>query len=146
MIFALSVFVLTVVGSIIGIITLPFHAIGNTIDTGHEVIDKTINADNALYNYEWFKQTHEDIKAIENKVSISQQSLDLHKNTYGDPVNWSFSVSEEYSRLSATKQGQMSQLEDVIATYNARAKMANRNIFQDGLIPSALEIGSNLLK
>jgi hypothetical protein len=34
----------------------------------------------------------------------------------------------------------------VVATYNARAKMANRNIFKDGLIPNAFNLGSNLLK
>jgi hypothetical protein len=33
----------------------------------------------------------------------------------------------------------------MIATYNARSKMANRAIFKDGLIPDYLEVGKNIL-
>ena len=137
---------LTVFSLFMGVITLPIHGAGNLVQTGHDVIDKTINADNALYNYEYFKQTYEDIKALENKVKISERQIEDMKGTYGNTSNWGFETNQEYARLQAVKQGQMSQLEDVVATYNARSKMANRNIFKDGLIPSVLEIGSNILK
>lgn len=138
--------VVGVVGMGIRAVMLPVHEISNVIDTGHDMIDKTINADNAIYNYEWFKQTWEDIQAIENKVKVSERQIADFKDTFGEASTWGFEVSNEYNRLQATKQGQMSQLEDVMAKYNARSKMANRNLFQDGLIPDMISIGGNILK
>lgn len=140
------VFALSFLGTALGVLSLPFHMASNTVETGHGVIDKTINADNAIYNYEYFRQAVEDIKAMNNKVELSKQATLDFKATYGDPSTWSYATGTEYSRLQAVQQGQESMLEDMIATYNARSNMANRNIFQDGLIPSALEIGSEFLK
>lgn len=46
------------------ILFFPVKVINNTIQTWYDVIDKTINADNAIYNYEWFKQKYEEINPI----------------------------------------------------------------------------------
>lgn len=42
--------VLWVIGAVIGVVSMPFHAASNSVQTGHDVIDKTINANNAIYN------------------------------------------------------------------------------------------------
>lgn len=138
--------VLPIIGLFFGIISLPFHLSSNTIETEHGVIDRTLNADNAIYNYEWFITQIEDIKAVQEQLAISEAQVENFKITYGDPLNWSFELNTEYARLNAVKQGQQSSIESMIADYNARSNMANRNIFQDGLIPTSLEIGSNFLK
>lgn len=124
---------------------LPFYGATKTLNTGYEIIDKTMTGDNAIYNYEWFKQQIEDIRAIEKKIVISQKQIIDFKEIFGDTKEWTFDTKNEYSRLQSIKQGQMSQLEDVVATYNARSKMANRNIFNDDMMPSFLEIGINVL-
>lgn len=138
--------VLGISGRALWVAMLPVHVIDNTIQTSHGVIDKTINADNAIYNYEWFKQQAEDIKALQNKQQIAQQAFETFKSEAGKRENWTFEDKTESARLAAVSQGLKNQLEDVVATYNARAKMANRNIFKDGIIPSAFEMGSNFLK
>ncbi|GAC1413830.1 MAG: hypothetical protein NVSMB66_6420 [Candidatus Doudnabacteria bacterium] len=141
-----SLLVLGVVGRFISIAMLPVHVIDNTIQTGHDIVDKTINADNALYNYEWFKQQVQDIKAQKNKIDIAQNSLTSFEASAGVRKDWTFEDKTEDARLRSIVQGNQSQLETMVADYNARASEANRNIFQDGLIPSALTIGAGWLK
>ena len=138
--------VVGVVGRAIRIAFLPVRVIDKTIQTGEQIIDKTLTGQNAIYNYEWFKQQAEDIKAIENKITIAQNAEVSFTNVAGVRSTWTFEDKTESSRLAAIKQGLQSQYQDMIATYNARSKMANRNIFESGLIPNVLTMGSNFLK
>ena len=148
--------ILCIVGGLIGLSAvglawraamLPVHAVSNVIDTGHGIIDKTINADNAIYNYEWFKQQHEDIIAIENKIEMANLSVTVFEDSAGSTRStWTFEDKTEDARLRSVYQGLKSQHEDMVAQYNARAKMANRNIFLDGKIPGFIQIGAQFLK
>jgi hypothetical protein len=122
-----------------GIISFPFHMAGNEIQTAHDVVDKTINADNAIYNYEWFKQTYEDINAQKAQLSNAQQTFDSFVAGSGDRKNWTFEDKNEYSRLSSVVLGIKNNLEQTIANYNARAKMANRAIFQNSILPNFID-------
>lgn len=103
-----------------------------------KVIEKTMDADNILYNYEWFKQTHQDFKAINGKIENSKEALDQFVATAGLRENWSFEDKNEYSRLNTIVLGLKNQRQDIVATYNARSKMANRAIFKRG-VPETLE-------
>lgn len=141
----LIVFFLYFIGLLLGVVTLPLHMVSNVVQTDHDIIDKTINADNAIYNYEWFKQQYEDIKAMENKIRIAHISVETFKLNAPDRDKWTFEDKNEYNRLSAVEQGLKSEIESMTATYNARSKMANRVIFRDGLIPQTLELGKNIL-
>lgn len=134
------------VGRAIRVATLPVRAIDRTIQTGEGVIDKTLNADNAIYNYEWFKQQVQDIKAQKNRIDIAQNSLVSFEADAGPRKNWTFEDKTEDGRLRSVVQGNQSQLESLVADYNARASMANRNIFNDGLLPRLLTIGAGFLK
>lgn len=125
---------------------LPARVAENTITTTEGVIDQTLTADNAIYNYEWFKQQYEDIQAIEKKIVIAEEKVISFEESAGPRSEWTFEDKNEHARLSSVQQGLESQYEDAVATYNARSQMANRNIFKDGLIPQTIEIGSGLLK
>jgi len=138
--------VLSFLGIVFGLISMPLHVASNVVSTTHGVIDKTLNADNALYNYEFFKKQYEDIQAIGNKIVIATKAVDEFNMSAGSRKDWTFEDKTEASRLASIVQGLQSQQEDMVALYNARSKMANRNIFKDGLIPSALQLGSNILR
>ena len=112
-----GLFFLGFFGRLIYIAMLPVHIIDNTIQTGHDVIDKTINANNAIYNYEWFKQQVEDIKALNSKYELAVKSAEEFKIEAGAREKWTFEDKTESARLNAVAQGLKSQLEDVIATY-----------------------------
>lgn len=137
---------LWVIGALIGIISLPFHAASNIIDTGHGVIDKTLNADNAIYNYEWFKQQKQDIEVAKGQYQNALQSEDAFKESAGERKDWTWDDKQEASRLASITLGLKNQIIQRTEDYNARAKMANRDIFRDGLLPDALEFGAGFLK
>lgn len=109
-------------------------------------LDKTLTADNAIYNYEWFKSQSEAIVSTKAKIGYAQDGADNFMKLSGQRDKWTFEDKTEFARLNAVKQGLQSQLQDQVAEYNARAKMANRNIFLDGKIPAIIEIGSHWLK
>jgi len=103
------------------------------IDSAGEIIDKTYDATNAIYNYEWFKTQYEKIKAAEKQIDNTAMQVDEYKELFGPATEWDFQTKEEYSRLSTVLLGQKNQYETLVAEYNARSKQANRNIFKDSL-------------
>lgn len=150
-----TVFILGLIGVCIGIsaivftakvIFFPAHVAQKELQTAYDVVDKTINADNAIYNYEWFKQTKEDIDAIRLKLDNASVMVDTFKQEAGDRKDWTFEDKNEYSRLNSVKLGLQNHLEQVIADYNARAKMANRNIFINGILPDFIDATTFILK
>lgn len=141
-----AILLMSVVGIIGGIISLPFHAASNIVDTGHGVIDKTLNADNAIYNYEWFKQQKQDIEVAKGQYQNALQSEDAFKAAAGDRKDWTFEDKIEAARLSAITLGLKNQIIQRTQDYNARSNMANRDIFRDGVLPNLMESGFEILK
>jgi len=120
----------------IKVLFFPVNTANKLIETAYDAQDKVLNADNAIYNYEWFKQQKEDIDAMGNKYENASQTLVDFMDVAGERSIWTFEDKTEYSRLNAVKLGIKNQLEQAIADYNARSKMATRNIFADGVLPS----------
>jgi len=113
---------------------MPVKTITSQIDSAGNIIDKTYNADNAIYNYEWFKTQYEKILANRNKIEAHKASLAEYKNLYGNNTKeWDYVTKEEYNRLNTILIGLKQQDENLVADYNARTKMANRVIFDDKL-------------
>lgn len=133
------IFAISALGYIARIVFFPVKVLDNTIQTGYDAVDKTINAENAIYNYEWFKRQKESIDATNKKLLIAQNAVDSFKQEAGDRKDWTFEDKTEDARLRSVAQGIESQLKDMIAEYNARTKMANRNIFQDGILPDFID-------
>jgi hypothetical protein len=137
---------LVVIGIVGQVIAFPFHVVKNEIQTGHDLVDKTINADNAIYNYEWFKQQKEDIDATGKKLGVAEKTLQVFKSEAGDRETWTFEDKNESARLGAVAQGLENLLTQQIADYNARARMANRNIFENGLLPNFIDATTFIFK
>jgi len=106
--------------------------VGNVFTQGQRVVNKTIDADNMIYNYEWFKQRHEDIGAIDSKIELSKSSLKRFTDSAGDRKDWHREDREEHARLSTVQLGLEQQRADLIAEYNARSRMVNRSVFKTG--------------
>jgi len=103
------------------------------VDSAHEIVDKTYDADNAIYNYEWFKTQYEKIQAAERQIDNTNMQLDDFQDMYGEPKEWDIATKQEYQRTKTVLLGQKNHYESLVADYNARSKMANRNIFQNKL-------------
>ncbi|MDD3434707.1 MAG: hypothetical protein PHD96_02150, partial [Candidatus Pacebacteria bacterium] len=134
----LMVFVLWLLAIAVGFISWPFHAISNVQETGHGIIDKTINADNAIYNYEWFKRQYENYLAIKAKIGETEAALESFKIEAGPRSQWKFYDTAEFNRLNSVLLGLRQTLNDLVAEYNARSKMVNRSIFKTGDLPVTL--------
>lgn len=103
------------------------------IDSAGAIIEKTYDADNAIYNYEWFKQQDADITAMIAVIQNTKRNMDDYKAMYGDPKEWDWQTRQDYNSLNTKCLGQQNGYETLVNDYNARASMANRNVFQDKL-------------
>lgn len=123
----------------IKLLFFPVNTATKLIDTAYQAQSKTLNADNAIYNYEYFKSQKESIDATNQKLAIARDAVSTFKLEAGDRTLWTFEDKTESARLSAVAQGIESQLKDMIADYNAKSSMANRAMFKDSIVPSYID-------
>ena len=116
---------IVIVCAVVGFVLNPFRQAGR-------IMDKTIDADNVIYNYEWFKQRHQDIEAIDSKIADADATVEQFKVDAGPRDGWHREDREEHSRLSSVALGLKQQRADLAAEYNARSMMVNRSIFKAG--------------
>lgn len=137
-----------VIGVVIGVSALgllvksiffPMNVLQKEFQLGSDTVDKTLTADNAIYNYEWFKTQKEEIDATNKKLEIAVLAADSFDTSAGSRKDWTFEDKGESARLHAVAQGIEGALKDMIAQYNARLSMANRNIFTDGIVPNPID-------
>lgn len=114
-------------------VLLPAKTVTTQIDSAGDIIDRTYNADNAIYNYEWFKTRYEDIQATERIIGNTKVEMDAYKELYGNATSWDWQTKQDYNSMSGKYLGQQNYYEDLVAEYNARSNMANREIFKDKL-------------
>ena len=141
---------LTAAGFVLKLALFPVAVAETSIDMAYDVVSDTLTAENAIYNYEWFKQQEADIRRCVGNEAIAQEEYDTYAAMLPyDSLSWSkFQSQEEASlrnSLSALKKITNKAIED----YNAKASMVNRNIFNDNLpsnITRAFYAGFGLTK
>lgn len=134
-----AVIAFAVVSSVLRIVLFPVNTATKLIDTAYEAQDKILNADNAIYNYEWFKQQYQDIEASKKQLVNARVSYEAFTESAGVRSTWTFEDKTEDARLRTVVLGLENNLQSQIADYNARASMATRNIFEDSLLPSFID-------
>ena len=104
-----------------------------------KVISKTLDADNMIHNYEWFKEQYNDYKAIGIKIEEAEGAVNRFKLDIGMPrKDWGYEDKTEYGRLNSIADGLKYQKADIASKYNARSKMANRTLFKTNDLPEQL--------
>ncbi len=121
------------------ILFFPATVATNMVDTMYDTNKKVINADNAIYNYEWFKQKYADIEATKRQLISARKNQATYRESLGDRKDWGFEDKTEDARLNAVVLGLETNLESQVGDYNARASMATRNIFEDHVLPSYID-------
>jgi hypothetical protein len=104
-----------------------------------KAVEKTLDADNAIYNYEYFKQAYQDICAMDKKIATAQAAVDEFSEDAGPREKWDSQDKQEGARLKTNLTGLRNVRNDLVATYNARAKMVNRSIFMGKDVPASIE-------
>lgn len=124
---------LGVVGTAMGLITIPWLKLNSQIQMNRDIVTKTYNADNAIYNYHWFQERATAIKALDQTIAQSEAAKTSFETTAGAHSSWTFEDKTEDNRLTQVVLGQKAQYNALVGEYDARAKEVDRNIFQDGL-------------
>src|ERR1035437_714567 len=129
----LLIILLSVLGAGLGLITIPWLQFTNKIQMNRDIATKTYNADNALYNYHWFKERSGDIITASQTIDVASISLSSFESSAGTRKDWTFEDKTEASRLRAVYQGSVTYYNGLVNEYNAKAKEVDRSIFQNDL-------------
>lgn len=124
---------LSVLATAFNLITIPWLTFSSKVQTNRDIVTKTFNADNALYNYHWFKERSEAIKALDTTIGQSVGASASFEASAGPRSSWTFEDKSEFNRLNAVTLGQKAQYNSLVGEYNARAKEVDRAVFQDEL-------------
>lgn len=105
----------------------------NLLSQPARVVQKTFDADNMIYNYEWFRQQYADVQSMDVKIAAAQSSLASFESSAGPRADWALSDRQQWDQLNRMVLGLTNQRTTMVATYNGRASQANRSIFMAGL-------------
>lgn len=120
-------------GTALNLFTIPWLKFNKQVQMNRDIVTKTYNADNALYNYHWFQERAQSIKATEAQIQNATDAKLAFELSAGTRKDWTFEDKTEDSRLGAVVLGLKNQYQSIVAEYNARASEADRAIFKDEL-------------
>lgn len=115
------------------------HVANTVVDSATGVVDKTLDSNNVIYNYEYFKQGKQDIDAMSAKIVDARQAATSFDSQFKTRHEMDREDKQESERLHAIVLGLEQERQNQVATYNARAQMANRNIFRTNDLPNHIE-------
>jgi len=98
-----------------------------------DIVTKTYNAENAIYNYHWFQERAGGIKATEASIQNAIDAKASFESSAGPRKDWGFEDKNEDARLGAVVLGLKNQYQSLVTEYNAKAGEVDRAIFVDGL-------------
>lgn len=114
------------------VLFFPVNTLDKSVDTAYEVVNDTMNGDNAIYNYEWFKEQEAYIRQCLKNEEISKEDWDSFVASLPeDRTQWT--RQEEEASLRNSYYALQKLTNKAIEDYNARSSMVNRAIFKDNL-------------
>lgn len=122
---------LGLVGMGLSILTAPARSV-----TG--IVNRTLDSENVIANYEWFKRQNQDVKAIDIRLEASRNAVKSFEASAGPRTTWTFEDKQESSRLNSIVLGLEGQRASMVAEYNARTQMMNRDLFRTSDLPAEL--------
>lgn len=114
---------------------------GTVATTPAAIINRTLQPENIIANYEWFKRQYQDVNAITDKLANARNAQESFERSAGDRSGWSFEDKQEWNRLNTIALGLKNQRASMIAEYNARTQMANRDLFRTSDLPAEIPLG-----
>jgi len=116
------------------VLFFPVNTLDKSVDTAYEVVNDTMNGDNAIYNYEWFKEQEAYIRQCLKNEEIAKEEWDSFVASLPeDRTQWTRQDKEEEASLRNSYYALQKLTNKAIEDYNARSSMVNRAIFKDNL-------------
>lgn len=100
---------------------------------------KTMDADNVIYNYEWFKKKHNVFDGYLAQIETNEGATQSYEETLPENKGeWNRYDRDELARLKSVVTGLRNECISVAREYNAHTEMANRKIFMQD-VPANLD-------
>lgn len=115
-------FILIVIGAIIGLSVLGTAL--TVILLPGRVVQTVATPQNAIYNYEWFKDKYATISAIPDQIAALDAQIEDAKTRPSNRAN-----DINLNQLQSQRTGLISTRARLVAEYNSRASQITRNIF-----------------
>jgi hypothetical protein len=116
------------------VMLFPVNTLSKSVDTAYEVVDQTMDGDNAIYNYEWFKEQEAFIRECLTNEEIAKEEYDMYLEMLPkDREKWAREDRQEESSLRNSYYALQKLTNKAMEDYNAKSSMANRSIFKDNL-------------
>jgi len=122
-----------------GVLGFVCHVTNTAQNSVTGVIDKTLDSDNVIYNYEYFHNAYNDIQAIGQQFTAAELAAQRFDAQFKSRTEMSREDKEESSRLHAVATGLQQERSNMVSTYNSCSAMVNRNIFKTNDVPSHIE-------
>jgi len=114
-----------------GIVTLPLTKLESQLELNQGVIKKTYDTEYCLANYEWFKDTSNDITQSDSQIQNKSDQVVAFEKSAGDRVSWTFEDKQQYNRLTNEETGLKNYRLDLVGQYNSRTSQLNRVACKD---------------
>ena len=110
----------------LGIITLPITKLESQVKLNQGVIQKTYSTEYCLANYEWFKDTNQDIIQSDGQIQNKEDQLKSFEESAGVRTGWTFEDKQQYNRLTSEISGLKNYRLDLVGQYNSKTEQLNR--------------------
>lgn len=103
------------------------------------IAERTLSADNVIYNYEWFHRHYTDWQSAGTNAEAKERELNNALSTAGPASSWNLATQREINQLRVELSGLRAHRVTIANEYNAHTAMANRNLFRSRNLPERLD-------
>lgn len=129
-----GILVVIVISIVVKFVFFPIHVIDKSLQTSYDVTSKTMNAENAIYNYEWFKSQEAYIReCLKNEEIAHEEWSNFLSMLPEDRSTWDRDDKQEEGSLRGSYYALQKLTNKAIEDYNAKSSMVNRSVFKDNL-------------
>lgn len=112
------------------------------IETGKEVVTKTVTADKIIYNYDNFYNLYEGLKGVKNNIEASDKEIKSIEDSYKglSKAEWVKSDIDRYNFIKDTRNGYVQNYNRNASDYNSNAQKLTSKYFKDWNLPNKIEL------
>lgn len=109
------------------------------VNSGKGVIEKTVDPDNIIFNYEYFHDQYNSYLKLQSNALQAENAIKDFVNLAGERKNWTSDDRMEYQMLQTRLIGIINQINECASKYNSASSKLNVKIFKDRSLPYSLE-------
>lgn len=116
--------VIVILSVVLFMFTCSYRTITAPMNSAVGVVEKTLDPNNVIHNYEWFFDVNEKIKARVSQIAAHTEIIKATKS------------EDELINLRIEQVGMKQSCRDLVAQYNANSAKANVVLFKSNSLPT----------